>query len=114
MAWLKSNGFSCNVVEAKAVFNQAAGRYISSQAIPGMSDIIGNDQNGVGVYIELKAKGRLSTVSYKQINFLKEKISTNCFAVCVDSADMLDKMYRHWLKLKKEERFKYLMETLER
>lgn len=96
MAWLSSNGFSCNVVEAKAVFNQRAGRYISSQAIPGMSDIVGNDKHGTAVYIELKSKGSRSKASDKQLAFLKEKILTNCFGVVVDSVDLLKELYCNW------------------
>lgn len=100
MAWLKDNDFDCTVVESKAVFSQKAGRYLNSQAIPGMADIVGNSPDGVAVFIELKAPKKLSTIRPAQYEFLKSKILSNCFAVCVDSVLLLDRLCTMWSVLK--------------
>lgn len=96
MHWLKTMGFDCNVVESKAVYSQKAGIYLHSQTDPGFSDIAGNNDNGLSVYIELKAKDRRSTLKEHQRQFLIRKINTNCFAVCVDSAERLENFYKKW------------------
>lgn len=89
MAWLKEHGFSCHVVEAKAVYSKRAGRYVSSQTTPGFSDIVGACPNGLAAFIELKAPGKRSTLREGQRAFLVEKIDKGAFAVCVDSVECL-------------------------
>lgn len=94
MAWLNQNGFYCHVVESKAVYSQAAGQYLKGQTVPGMSDIIGvTPLNGLACFIELKAKGRRSVLSSAQKHFLKSNIEMDAFAVCVDSAALLETYY---------------------
>lgn len=100
MTWLSANQFDCHVVESKAVYSYSAGRYLHGQTNPGFSDIVGNDANGMAVFIELKAKGRRSTLRQKQKAFLKKKIASNCFAVVVDSAELLATTYKEWSKLR--------------
>ncbi len=100
MNWLRANNFSCNVVESKAVYNPKAGRYISGQAIEGFPDVCGCDPNGLGVFIELKAPGKLTTLRHKQREFLLDKISHNAFACVIDSADGLEFLYKRWLRLR--------------
>jgi hypothetical protein len=112
MAWLRFNGFDCNVVEAKAVYNPKIKRYLKSQAIPGMSDVIGNDKDGIAVYIELKAKGRLSTLAEHQKAFLLRKISTNCFACCVDSVDLIKEIYCKWKSIDNNETKRQFLTSL--
>lgn len=117
MPWLKSNGFSCHVIEAKAVYSQSIGRYMHSQAVPGMSDIVGNDADGIASYIEAKAPGRRSVIKDKrhehQKAFLIDKINTNCFAVCVDSPKLLSIYYSTFKKFKDlSDRRSYLLSLL--
>lgn len=94
MAWLKANGFSCNVVESKAVYSEASGRYMSGQTDPGFSDCVGVHVSSVAVFIEFKAKGRLSTLRPAQKAFLRDKIKHNAFACVVDSVEMLAETWR--------------------
>ena len=94
--WLSDRKFNFNVVEAKAVYSVSAGRYLSGQTDPGFSDIVANDSSGRAFFIELKAKGKKSTLKSHQYIFLKEKIEMNCFACVCDSAEMLDKIYLKW------------------
>jgi hypothetical protein len=112
MAWLKLHGFHCTVVEAKSTFNPVARRYISQSVKAGTVDVIGNDSEGRAVFIELKAPGRRSTLSEKQRDFLELKISQMCFAVCIDSVEMLAETYSHWLSLPPLERQKFLLAQL--
>lgn len=93
MAWLKVNGWSMNAVEAKAVWNQGAGRYIRGQTTPGVSDLIGCAPDGTGAFIELKAPGRRGTLKPHQRQYLFEKIQRDAFALCVDSVECLAKAW---------------------
>lgn len=89
MQWLKCNQFYCHVVESKAVFSQKKGTYLRGQAAPGFPDIVGCAADGTAVFIELKAKGKRSTISSRQHNFLRRAIEHNAFAVVTDGADDL-------------------------
>jgi len=100
MCWLKSNGFSCHVVESKAVYSKAAGRYLRGMAARGFLDIVGNDKLGAACFIELKAKGKRSTLRPAQHEFIIDKICTNAFAVVVDSAELLSSYYEKWNHLR--------------
>jgi hypothetical protein len=117
LALSKILGFDLSVIESKAVYSRAAGVYLSGQAEQGFSDLVGNDKNGHALFIELKAKGKLSTVSASQIYFLTRKIKTNAFAVVVDSSDLLARLYTQWVMIKKECSLKaqeYLLNELAR
>lgn len=89
MAWLRANGFSCNVIEAKAVYSYEAGRYTQGQTAPGVADLFGCTPDGLGCFIELKAPDRRSTLRPGQREFLISKIQLGCFAVVVDSVECL-------------------------
>jgi len=114
MAWLKSKGFSCHGAESKAVYNPKAGRYISSQIIPGCSDIIGCDPKGRAVFIELKAPGKLNDINKnpRQKAFLQDKIYHGAFACVVDSAERLENIYISWLTKNETEKKTYLLSHL--
>ena len=117
MAWLNQNGFYCHVVESKAVYSQSAGRYLKGQTVSGMPDIIGvGPHNGLGCFIELKAKGRRSTLSSNQKHFLKSVIELDAFAVCVDSETLIETYYREFTRLAVEDRQKsrrYLLSLID-
>jgi hypothetical protein len=102
MSWLHQNGFSCNVVESKAVYSQKAGRYISGQTVAGMSDIVGVDPVGRACFIELKAKGKRNNLAMSQYVFLQAKIEKHAFGVVVDSADLLEKYYKSFCSFIKD------------
>lgn len=102
VAWCKENGFEISVVESKAVFNRAAGRYIKGQTDAGFSDMAGitGDGSGCGAFIELKAQGKLKTISVAQYDFLLAKIQKGAFSCCIDSVELLAQIYYGWLTLK--------------
>jgi len=112
MAWLDLNKFDCNVVEAKAAYNPKIKRYLGGPTIPGFSDIVGNTKDGIAVFIELKAPGKLSTISFDQYTFLKRKILHGCFATCVDSVDMLSTIYKNWNEFSEFVKKDYLLSKL--
>jgi hypothetical protein len=92
-------GLSLDVVESKATFSQATGRYTGSAMKAGIPDIIGCDSDGISVWIEAKAPGRLSTLRDNQRAFLETKIRYNAFAVVVDCPDKLREFYRTYKKI---------------
>lgn len=93
MAWLKDNGFSCHVVESKATYSKAAGRFVRSKTTVGFSDITGATPNGLACYIEVKAVGRRGTLRASQRAFLMAKIQLGAFAVVVDSVRCLEQIW---------------------
>ena len=99
MRWLEANNFSCDVVESKAVYSQAAGSYVRGQAVAGFSDIVGVCSfGGAACYIELKAPGRRATLKDHQRDFLMHKMHVYAFAVCIDSVEDLADVYSRWLR----------------
>ncbi len=111
--WAIRQSWSIHRVDSTAVYSISAGRYNYSQAATGVSDIVGNDSEGIAVYIEVKAPGKLSKLRPGQAVFLKEKIRTNAFAVCVDRVELLANIYVIWSELSNiGERKRYLMDLL--
>lgn len=113
LEWLREVGCDVNVVEAKATFNPKIGMYLNSMTTPGMADIVGNDSEGFAIYVELKAKGKLSTLRDNQYEFLKRKILTFSFGVCIDSLDLLKDYYKNWKAMPTYAGREYLLDNLE-
>lgn len=112
MNWFNTNGFSMNVVESKAVFNQSAGRYLTGQTITGFLDSAGCTPSGYGCFVEFKAKKKLSTLRQRQRIFMREKILKGCFSCVVDGAELLQENYQAWNVLGKEDRVGYLLSII--
>lgn len=108
--YLKSINCDGDVFEAKATFSQEKQRFVSAAMKSGIVDWGGNFPNGLAIWIEFKAKGKLKTIRENQRNFLIRKISTNCFAVCVDSLECLKKHIEEFKK--SDNRKKYLLSVL--
>lgn len=111
LAWASSKAIHLHVVEAKAVYSQSAGRYLRGQAEAGLPDLIGNIE-GLSVWIELKAKGRRSTLKPHQQAFLIAKIEQGCFAACIDSVDQLESLLSTYFKTAFSDRAKLLLDHL--
>ena len=111
--WLMMNNFTGHIYEAKGGYNNTYGIIA---VIRGHSDWAGCDEMGRAVYVEFKAKGKLSTLREHQRNFLIDKIESNAFAVCVDSMDILSRIYSVWNGLVSDRHFerarKFLMDSL--
>ena len=96
LEWALRRGFSLHVIEAKAVYSTAAGRYLRGQAEAGLPDLIGNF-GSLSVWVELKSKGRMGTLKEHQREFLVRKIEQECFAVCVDSVELLSEVFQAFI-----------------
>ena len=96
--WAKQNGIDLYVTDA-ASHNQ---RYDASPFEQGHSDLSGDDPNGIAVYIECKAPGKMSTLSFNQYLFLKRKIERGCFAIHTDNPTRAESLYRRFLSLTHE------------
>lgn len=99
LAWCKLNGFDMSVVESKAAFSPAAGKFLkrSRMTSESMPDLVGN-YGSIAAFIELKAPGRRKNLSLEQWMFLKRKIEDGCFACVTDSvlhlSDLIKRVYR--------------------
>lgn len=104
LAWMRLRGWDVQIYEAKATFNPHSGGYTSSTMKAGTPDCMGVDSFGNAVAVEFKARGKLSTFNenrnYRQREFILKRIAMNSFAVCVDSSDLLCRIYIEWLRLR--------------
>lgn len=90
-------GFLLFVYESKATFNPKIGRYLKSNSVvEGHPDLAGITPCGKPCYIELKAKGKLSTLRTKQNMFLNQVIDHGAFALVVDNSGELKVRYDLW------------------
>lgn len=106
-------GLSVDVIDSKATFSEKLGCYTKSKAAPeGFPDLVGNNQQGRAVFIELKAKGKLATLSQLQRQFLELKAHQGCFAVAVDCPTMLKDLYLSWLETEESQKADFLIQTL--
>lgn len=114
LIWCRQKGFDVDVVESKSKFNTQTMRYTGRAASPGMSDIIGNTNNGLAVFIELKSKGRrvASALAPKQREFLIRKIHTGCFAIMCDSIEYAENTWNQFLSLPNAQRIEFLLNEL--
>jgi len=96
MKYLEQQGFSCHVVESKAVWNPKANRYISGQAEKGFPDICGCGPEGQSVWIEAKAQDRRNTLRPEQREFLEKKLEMGCFAIVCDKIEFFDFAWKKW------------------
>lgn len=101
-AWLKLNGFDFTIVESKATYSRKAKAYLKSPTSESLPDIVANF-GIMSVWIELKAKGKRSSInkakSIHQKKFLKRKIDQGCFACVTDSAQHLSKLWNDFKSL---------------
>lgn len=102
LVWCRARGWAVNVVESKSTWSEKQRRYISQSVIPGMSDLVGNTDEGLSVYIELKAPGHRSSLRMSQYLFLMKKIETGCFAVCTDGVNHLSEVWETYLKAERK------------
>jgi len=89
-------GWSMTIIEARANFSEESQRYTSGAVAAGYPDLSGNMADGRAVFIEVKAKGKRSTIRPAQHQFLIGKISSNCFAACIDSIECFEKLFSEW------------------
>lgn len=99
-ALCKTLGIAIHKVEASS-YDFVAKRTTASRVEAGYSDLSGNTDHGIAVYVEAKAPGRLSTLKDHQRRFLVSKIHQNCFSCCVDSVDRLEFIYKKWCQLRR-------------
>lgn len=87
------------IVESKATYSPASGHFTGRPTSESVSDIIGNDANGIAVYIEAKARGKRHMLKPHQKAFLERKIKSNCFAIVCDSIEYLNSAYKRWSEI---------------
>lgn len=95
---LRNKGWFVDVVESKAVFSSAAGRFLRGQAKVGFVDVVGCTHAGQFVAVELKAPGRRASLRIQQREYLLNVISRGGFACVADSVTFLENVYQTYLK----------------
>lgn len=100
--WLKNMGFRYKIIEAKATWSHERGCYYSSAVKAGTLDCHFTDKNGFSCWVEFKAPGKIRTVlrNRRQYQTLVEEIEAGCFAVVVDSVELLKSLYEQWLSIR--------------
>lgn len=110
-AWARKFGFDLTVVDTKNVYSSDSGGYSRNMASESLSDLIG-DIKGWACFIELKARGRRSTLKPHQYLFLERKIKNGCFACCVDRAAQVESLYITCKDMPLDDRIKFLLSEL--
>jgi hypothetical protein len=113
---LKVKGFSLNRFESKAkrILTKNGPVWTGSGMKYGVSDILGIDNMGFFVAIEVKARGKVvkSCLRDEQRSFLTEKIQHGGFCIVSDNADKLLEHYYYWKFLEFQNKIKYLLDLL--
>ncbi len=119
LTWMRAQGWSVQIYEAKASYSVAAGRWLSSAMKAGTCDCQGNMTDGTTIVVEFKAPGRLKTFNadknHRQKEYMVEKIRSNCFGCVVDSARRLAEVFDGYQKavlVSKDQAQMYLMGEL--
>ena len=111
---LRTMGFSVQIYESKAVFDDKRGVWACKSMQPGQPDIMGVSSEGVGVFVEMKAPGKLSTfwreTNTAQQDFILDRINMNCFSIVTDSVSHMMKLYSGWKNAVDKRQF--LMDSL--
>lgn len=102
LEWMRQQNWSVQVIESKATYNPRAGRWIGQNVKPGTLDCSGNTNDGLSAWVEFKAPGRIYTLREAQRLFIIDKILSNAFACVVDSAKMLEKLYKDYQEMREK------------
>lgn len=101
------------IYDSKGQYSAKAKAYTSNLGMSnGTPDLIGCDQYGHFVAIELKAHGKGHLCSLDQYNFLRKKILSNGFAAVISCEQKLKSIYLTWLSLSVPERREFLASHL--
>lgn len=111
-SWCLLNKFWIHVVESKATYSKNAKRYLRGNAPEGFPDMNGITPCLRPCYIELKAIGKRSNVSFEQTVFLLNAIAREAFAVVVDSPECLSDFYSGWRNTPDDMKAGYLFSQL--
>lgn len=95
LAMCKEIGLDMSIVDSGLEFTKNGGQKESDTEV-GFSDLVGNDPNGIACYIELKARGKIKTLSDSQRRFLLRKAQAGCFACVVDRPEVLFSLFLAW------------------
>ena len=102
LAWAKSNSIHLHVIDSSN-WNGRTGAGGQQKAETGFPDLVGNNDSGLCLFVELKALGRCHNLSPAQKRFLEKKIDQNCFAAVADSSQRLQRVWQGFCDLKSPE-----------
>lgn len=104
---------SVEIYDSKGQYSEAKEAYTSNLGMQnGTPDLMGCDQYGHFVAIELKAPNKSGLCTLDQHNFLKRKIESNGFGAVVSCEQKLKQIYLTWLSLSLPERRSFLLDLL--
>jgi hypothetical protein len=107
----RSLNIDIDVIDSKATFSEKTKTYKKSRSAPvGSPDLWGNTDQGIAVYIELKAQGKIKNLRPEQRLFLEKKVLQGCFACCVDSPLLFREHFFQWSKNGRDYLLKVLSE----
>jgi len=114
LEWMRAQGWVVQVIESKATLSNGVWRNQAVKA--GNADCQGVMPDGVAIYVEFKAPGKLKTFwnerNQRQQDFITERINMFAFSCVVDSVELLSDIYRAWKALPQEKKRAYLLSRL--
>lgn len=102
-AWFKKNNWLMSRVESKGEYSIKLQRFIKSETETGHSDWSGCTPQGLGAFVEAKAKGKRYNLSERQREFLIKRIKAGAFACVTDSVEHLEALIKKYLSQKTRE-----------
>jgi len=99
-------------VEAKAQLSSATGQFTVQPTPSGTPDLVGCDNAGWSLFIEVKTPQRKNKVSQDQRDFLFRAIHRGAFALVAYSVPQLKSVYAECKHLSDQERKLYLLSLL--
>jgi hypothetical protein len=116
LCWSFTKYWSLDVYDSKGTYSQSRGAYSKNIGMKsGTPDLIGCDNQGLAVYLELKKLGHRGSCRLSQRQFLERKIQANAFALVCDSVEYLESVYTEWISLRSislEKAKSFLLEKL--
>jgi hypothetical protein len=111
MEWAGRHEVDLTIVDSRAVFNPITGLYTSRCTSEVFPDLCGN-YHSLAVFIEVKARGRRSTASDQQKQFLARKILQGCYAVVADCPEYIEETIAQFMAMSPFDRKDFLLAEL--
>lgn len=109
-AWCFKNNIWINVYDSKATFSPITKSFKRTSAMRiGQPDLMGLNNQGLYIAIELKAEGKEDVCRLEQKQFLENVIKQGGFGCVVSSVEKLEELYQHYLKTRDKD---YLFNAL--
>ncbi len=102
--WCLQNQIWVEVFDSKGSFSKSANRFVKNPGIvKGCPDLVGLNNIGLFVAIELKALNHDKVCRLEQRQYLVRVIEQGGFGIVTASVDHIDQLYKKWIETRSKE-----------